>query len=126
MKGQGLAQLLTKKSNSHAVNLASEQESHILHIDENHEWYKDIIYFLRNLSCLDYLVDHQRRALRLEAKKYILTQDGLGWRNHNGIILKCVNVEESKTIIKEMHAGVCGGHYAPRTTAAKIIKAGYY
>jgi len=41
VKGQGLAQLLTEKSNSHAVNLASEHESHILHIDEDHEWYKD-------------------------------------------------------------------------------------
>ena len=78
VKGQGLAQLLTKKINSHAVNLASEHESHILHIDEDHEWYKDIIYFLRNLSCPDHLVDHQRRALRLKAEKYILTQDGLG------------------------------------------------
>ena len=72
------------------------------------------------------MVDHQRRALRLKEAKYILTQDGLGWRNPDGIILKCVNVEESKTIIKEIHAGVCSGHYAPRTTAAKIMRAGYY
>ena len=42
------------------------------------------------------------------------------------MILKCVNVEESKTMIKEMHAGVCGGHYAIRTTAAKIMRVGYY
>ena len=101
VKFQGLSQLLTEKSNSHAVNLASEHESHILHIDEDHEWYKDIIYFLRNLSCPDYLVDHQRRALRLKAEKYALIQDALVWRNPDGIILKCVNVEESKTIIEE-------------------------
>ena len=126
MKGQGLAQLLMEKSSSHTVNLVSEHGSHILHIDEDHEWYKDIIYFLRNLSCPDYSVDHQRRALRLKVEKYVLTQDGLGWRNPDGIILKCVSVEESQTIIKEMHAGVCGEHYAPRTTVAKIMRAGYY
>ena len=62
----------------------------------------------------------------MKVEKYILTQDGLGWRNPDGIILKCVNEEESETIIKEMHAGVCGGHYAPRTTATKIMRAGYY
>ena len=106
MKGQGLAQLLTERGNNHAVNLVNERESHILHIDENHEWYRDIIYFLRNLSCPDHLVDHQRRALRLKAEKYTLTQDGIGWRNPDGIILKCVNEEESKTIVKEMHASV--------------------
>ena len=78
MKGQGLVQLLIEKSNSHTVNLASEHESHILHIDEDHEWYKDIIYFLRNIACRDYLVYHQRRSLRLKAENYILTQDGLG------------------------------------------------
>ena len=35
-------------------------------------------------------------------------------------------MEESKTIIKEMHVGVCGGHYAPRTTTENIMRAGYY
>ena len=123
VKGQGLAQLLTKKGNNHAINLVEEQESHILRIDENHEWYKDIVYFLRNLSCLDHLVDHQRRALRLNVEKYTLTQDGLGWRNPDGIILKCVNEEESKTIIKEIQAGMCSGHYAPKTTTVKIMRA---
>ena len=81
---------------------------------------------MRNLSCPDYLVDHQRRAVRLKAEKYILTQDGLGWRNLDGIILKCVSVEELETIIKEMHGCIGGGHYAPRTVAANIMRAGYY
>ena len=73
VKGQGLAQLLTERGSSHAINLVDEREYHILHIDENHEWYRDIIYFLRNLSCPDHLVDHQRRDLRLKAEKYALT-----------------------------------------------------
>ena len=90
------------------------------------EWYKDIIYYLKNLSCLDHLVDHQRRALRLKASNYILTQDGLGCKNPDGIILKCVNLDESKTIIREMHDGLCCGHYAPRTTTTNIMSVGYY
>ena len=81
---------------------------------------------MKNLTCHDYLVDHQWRALRLKESKYILTQDDLGWKNPDGIILKCVNLEESQVIIREMHAGMCGGHYAPRTNAAKIMCAGYY
>ena len=97
-----------------------------MHIDENHEWYKDIVYFLRNMSCPDYLIDHQRRDLRLKAEKYALTQDGIGRRNPDGIILKCVNEEESKTIIKEIQAGMCSGHYAPGTTITNIMRAGYY
>ena len=65
-------------------------------------------------------------ALRLKASKYVLTKDGLGRKNPDGIILNCVNHDESKIIIKEMHVGLCGGHYAPRTTVAKIMHAGYY
>ena len=89
-------------------------------VEENHdnpnieqEWYKDIVYYLKILACPNHLLDYQRRALRLKASKYILTQDGLGWKNSDGIILNCVNLEESQVIIREMHAGMCGGHYAP-------------
>jgi hypothetical protein len=118
VKGQGLAQLLTDSK--------LQQNNMILYIDEDHEWYKDIIFYLRHMTCPDHLVDHQRRALRLRASKYVLTEDGLGWKNPDGIILKCVNHDDSQRIIKEMHSGLCGGHYAPRTTAAKIMRAGYY
>ena len=34
VKGQGLAQLLTEKSNSRPINLAREHESHILHFKQ--------------------------------------------------------------------------------------------
>jgi hypothetical protein len=79
---------------------------------EHDEWYSDIIYYLKNLSCLDHLVDHKRRALRLKAMKYCLTQDGLGWKNLDGIILRCVNEGEADRLVKEFHSRYCGGHFA--------------
>ena len=78
----------------------------IIYKDE-HEWCRNIIFYLRTLSCPNHLVDHQRRALRLKASKYIPTKDGLGWKNPDGIILKCVNPNQSRTIIKEMRVGLC-------------------
>eukprot|EP00253_Pinus_taeda_P008783 PITA_08783 len=53
-------------------------------------------------------------------------KDGLGWRNPEGIVLRCVDDVESKKLISEFHSGFCGGHYAARTTAHKIPRAGYY
>eukprot|EP00253_Pinus_taeda_P032088 PITA_32088 len=53
-------------------------------------------------------------------------KDGLGWRNPEGIVLRCVDDVESKKLISEFHSGFCGGHYAARTTAHKILRAGYY
>jgi transposase InsO family protein len=37
-----------------------------------------------------------------------------------------VNKDEAKKILKELHSGYCGGHFAARTTAQKILRAGYY
>ena len=93
---------------------------------EKHPWYTDIIFFLRNLTCPDHLLDHKRRALRLKATKYCLTKDGLGWRNPDGLILRCVDEPESKKLMVEFHAGFCGGHFVARTTDHKILRAGYY
>jgi hypothetical protein len=71
-------------------------------------------------------VGHKKRALRLKSAKYVLTRDGLGWRNPDGIILRCVDDVESKRLVDEFHGGFCGGHFAAKTTTHKILRAGYY
>jgi hypothetical protein len=58
--------------------------------------------------------------------KYCLRHEGLGWRNPDGVILKCVNKEEENKLISEIHLGYCGGHFVSRTTAHKILRQGYY
>jgi hypothetical protein len=70
---------------------------------EQHEWYADLIFFLTNLTCPSHLIGHKRRALRLKAAKYCIIQDGLGWRNPDGVILRCVDELEScyRTICKK-------------------------
>ena len=52
--------------------------------------------------------------------------DGLGWRNQDDLVLRCVDELESKRLMVEFHAGFCGGHFAARTTAHKILGVGYY
>ena len=93
---------------------------------EQHPWYTNIIFFLRNLTCPDHLLGHKRRELRLKETKYCLTKDGLGWRNPDGLILRCVDEPESKKLMVEFHSGFCGGHFAAKTTTHKILRAGYY
>jgi transposase InsO family protein len=72
------------------------------------------------------VIGHKRRALRLKAAKYCIIQDGLGWRNPDGVILRCVDELESKRLLVDFHSGFCGGHFVAKTTAHKILKAGYY
>lgn len=50
----------------------------------------------------------------------------LFWKDPRGILLRCVDREESLKIMKELHSGQCGGHYYWKTTAHKILRASYY
>jgi hypothetical protein len=126
IKGQGLAKMLAE-SNEEAIEMGEKEQINIVISElEGDEWYLDIIYYLKNLTCPSHLVDHKRRALRLKAMKYCLTQDGLGWRNIDGVILRCVNKQEVDKLISELHSGYCGGHFAARTTTHKILREGYY
>jgi hypothetical protein len=104
----------------------SEQVNLVVSELENNEWYFDIIHYLKNLSCPNHLVNYKRRALRLKAMKYCLTENGLGWKDLNGVLLRCVNQEEAGKLLKELHSGFCGGHFAAHTTSHKILRAGYY
>ena len=40
--------------------------------------------------------------------------------------LKCVDEEEAKYVLEEIHEGVCGDHAGPRSLVSKVIRAGYF
>lgn len=126
IKGQGLAEMLIEKNE--AIQEGENERVCATTVKlENDEWYYDIIYYLHNLTTPPRLVDHKRRAVRLEIVKYCLIQEGLSWMSPNGVILQCVSKDESQNLIKKFHVGFCQGHYVARTIVHKIIlRAGYY
>lgn len=40
--------------------------------------------------------------------------------------LRCVNEEEAKYILEEIHKGICGDHAGPRSLISKVIRTGYF
>ena len=64
IKGQGLAKMLTQ-GNEKALGIIchnSDPEQSVsdkLQRLEQHSWYTDIIFFLRNLTCPDHLLGHK-------------------------------------------------------------------
>jgi hypothetical protein len=76
IKGKGLAQMLTE-SNNEAIQLGENEQVNVIVSELEHdEWYVDIIYYLKNLSCPNHLVDHKKRALKLEIHEVLLDP---GW-----------------------------------------------
>ena len=67
VKGRGLAKLLAE-GNEESLDSHDQDSMSVnitLNIDEDHERYQDIIFYLKSLTCPPHLVDHQRRYLRL-------------------------------------------------------------
>ena len=53
-------------------------------------------------------------------------ENNLYWKDSIGVLLKCVDEFESQIIMKEVHAGVYGGHLYWKATTNKILRIVYY
>ena len=42
------------------------------------------------------------------------------------VLLRCVDVEESKQIMTEIHEGICGTHANEHMMTRQILRSGYY
>ena len=68
------------------------------------DWRKEIIDYLKDPSKK---VD---RKIRFQAIKYVLLEEDLYYRTIDGVLLKCIDKEEAKVLMGEIHEGVCGSH----------------
>ena len=57
---------------------------------------------------------------------FFLNGDVLYKRNHDMVLLRCVDKEEAEKIIQEVHEGSFGTHADGHAMARKILRAGYY
>jgi hypothetical protein len=79
IKGQGLSQMMAE---GNEVSLGMKEGSSpmisvMLEELEHHDWYSDIIYYLKNLTSINHLTDHKRRVLRLKASKFVSSTKAL-------------------------------------------------
>ena len=64
----------------------------------------EIANYLKNTS-------HEvTRKLRYKSAKYVLLDDQLYYKIVDGVLLKCLNQEEAKVLMGEVHEGICGAH----------------
>jgi hypothetical protein len=138
IKGQGLAKLLVEANcQDLGISFINEcsgiQQGQLPEIDPQREpplarcpWYKDVIYFLQELRPLDGLQRNKAKTLKLKAVRYRLIDQVLYWKDPLGLLLKCVDPQEADMIMIEFHDSLYGGHHFWKTTAYKILRAGYY
>jgi hypothetical protein len=47
-------------------------------------------------------------------------------RNYGDVLLRCLEKADVERVLKELHYGFAGGHFAGETTTQKKLGAGYY
>jgi hypothetical protein len=76
-----------------------------------------------------YLKDPSQRVskkLRYKAIKFVLLDDQLYYKIVDGVLLKCLNQEEAKVVMGEIHEGVCGAYQSAHKMKWMIRRAGYF
>lgn len=57
----------------------------------------------------------------------MLLDDELYYQTIDGVLLKCLNQEESRVVMDEVHEGVCGAHQSAYKMMKWIIRrSGYF
>ena len=70
----------------------------------SNDWRIEIADYLRNPT------RKVTRKLRYKSTKYVLLDDQLYYKTVDGVLLKCLNREEAKVLMGEVHEGICGAH----------------
>ena len=66
------------------------------------------------------------KKLRYKALKFVLLDDPLYHRTVDGVLLNCLNQEEAKVLMGEIHEGVCGAHQSTHKIKWMIRRVGYF
>jgi hypothetical protein len=66
-----------------------------------------------------------RRIARM-AKSFTLFDGELYKRVASGILQRCVPIPQERELLRDIHAGVCGHHAAPRTLVGNAFRQGFY
>ena len=69
---------------------------------------------------------NEARRVRTKAARFTLHDGQLYKRSYSGPLLRCVNPNEVKYILTELHEGECGNHSGARSLANRALTTGYY
>eukprot|EP00253_Pinus_taeda_P025070 PITA_25070 len=142
VKGQGLARLMAEENcrllDMNLISTNSEdgqtqeetfepgQNQSLAENVASCEWYSTLAQFLLKLEVPPGLSSSQARTIKLRAAKYCIHENLLYWRDPSGILLMCLDREQSMEVMLQFHSSMCGGYHYWKTTAHKILRAGYY
>ena len=88
-------------------------------IQSTNSWMTTIVAFLED-GHLPQNVEEAKK-IKKRAARFMIFNDTLYKRGFSMPYLKCVDEEEAKYILDEIHEGICGDHAGPRYLVSKVV-----
>ena len=93
-------------------------------IQSTNNWITPIISFLQDRRLPQDV--KEAKKIKKRAARFTILNDTLYKRGFSMPYLKCVDKDEAKYILKEIHEGVCGDHAGTRSLVSKVIRTSYF
>ena len=132
VKRQGLCKQMTENEKNEEHAWEDEVELHVMEVcplfTAPESWYRDLVHYLQAGLLPEHWSSKQRRALRLKSASYQLVEGVLFRKNYDGVLLRCLEKEDAKKVMSELHDGPTGGtlfrrHYGPQNPQSQLLLA---
>jgi hypothetical protein len=101
------------------------RDDHLYRLLDKDTWMIDIIRAIRKMP-LDHLYKNSQRRIISESRKYFWDAPYLFILSNDGVMRRCVPIEERLEILRKCHSAEYGGHYSHFRTQAKVWSSGFY
>ena len=96
----------------------------IQQVEGEENWMTPILLYLKD-GRLSEDKDKARR-LRIKAAKYVFIDEVLYKIGFSQPYLRCLALDKSNYVLREVYEGACGNHSEARALVHKVVHAGYY
>ena len=72
------------------------------------------------------LTPNQSKTFIRRTARYTILGDTLFRKHFDGTLLRCLNSDEARMALEEVHQGICGAHSSGLMLAKKLLRKGYY
>ena len=89
-------------------------------------WFHEVKKYLEAQEYPEGPLFNDKKFLRSFSAMFFLSNGILYKRNHDSILLRCVDKVEAEKVMTELHEGTFGTHSSGNTMEKKILWEGYY
>eukprot|EP00253_Pinus_taeda_P009852 PITA_09852 len=101
-------------------------DEHLFDVAVQTPWYADIANYLVVSKLPKHLTPNERKQIVQKSNRFSWIGGYLFHTGEDMEIRRCIREDEIFDILKAFHDRPCGGHFAKRRTAHKVLQMGYY